>query len=107
MKERGILFYTSEDIRKRKDEVRLIVHQFTKLSNVYVSLDVDVFDPSVAPAVDYPEPNGIFFNDLKELVSSISGKIVGMDVCCLSPIKDNQVTEFLIIKSIFEVFAKI
>jgi agmatinase len=106
-KENGILFYTSEDVKNSIEEVKLILNQFTKLSKVYVSLDIDVFDPSIAPAVLYPEPNGIFFAHFKELIDSINGKIVGIDVCCIRPIKDSQVTEFLAIKSIFEILKKI
>ncbi len=103
----GILYYTSEDIRTRTSEVSLILHQFTKLSNVYVSLDIDVFDPGIAPAVDYPEPCGIQFNHFRELMNAMNGKLVGLDMCCLKPIKGNQITEFLAIKSIFEILGKI
>ncbi|HLC59711.1 MAG TPA: arginase family protein [archaeon] len=106
-KESGLAFYTSEDIRNRMDEIKQMVNQFTNQSNVYVSLDIDVFDPGIAPAVDYPEPAGIDFNEFKKLINSIEGKIVGLDVCCLKPIKNNQITEFLAVKSIFEILGKI
>ncbi len=107
MKENSILYYTSNDIKNNMNEVRLILHQFTKLSKVYVSLDVDVFDPSIAPAVDHPEANGINFDHFKELLSVIYGEIIGMDVCCLRPMKDNQITEFLTVRAIFEILRKI
>lgn len=106
-KKSGILYYTSNDIKDKTEEIRLILNQFTKLSNVYISLDIDVFDTSIAPAVDYPEPNGIFFNKFKELVSSIGGRLVGLDICCLNPINNNQITEFLAVRSVFEILSKL
>jgi arginase family enzyme len=33
----------------------------------------------------------------------MSGKLVGMDVCCLKPIKGNQVTEFTAVRAVFEI----
>lgn len=106
MKSHGMLFYTSKEIREKKDELLLVLRQFTKLAKVYLSIDVDVFDPSVAPAVDYPEPSGINLEDFNALVSGINGKIVGMDLCCLAPSK-NLITEFLALKALLKVLGKL
>ena len=107
MREKGILFYTSKEVKEKTEEVKLILRQFTNLSNVYVSLDADVFDPSIAPAVDYPEPDGIYFNHFRELAGSIVGRIVGFDTTCFKPIDDNLVTEFLLVKSILVLLSRI
>jgi len=103
----GIKQYTPDQIKKNITEAKNWLKEFTKDSNVFISLDIDSFDPSVAPAVDHPEPHGLFFNEFQELINSISGKLVGIDVCCLKPIPGNEITEFLAIRSVFEMFSLI
>lgn len=101
----NINYFTSRKIKENPDEVMRTVESFTQDSNVYVSLDIDVFDPSIAPAVDMAEPDGLFFRDFQKLVQSIKGKLVGADICCLNPIANNQISEFLVVRSIFEILA--
>ena len=54
---------------------------------VYVSVDLDVFDPSLMPAVGTPEPGGLTWMQVTSLLRSVgqSRRIVGFDVCELSP----------------------
>ena len=54
---------------------------------VYVSVDLDVFDPSLMPAVGTPEPGGLNWMQAISLLRRVgeSRKIVGFDVCELSP----------------------
>ena len=54
---------------------------------VYVSVDLDVFDPSVMAAVGTPEPGGLTWRQVTALLRRIgeSRRIVGFDVCELSP----------------------
>ncbi|MCX8093451.1 MAG: agmatinase [Candidatus Goldbacteria bacterium] len=59
-----------------------------KDSHVYISLDLDVFDPSCFPGVGNPEAGGIFFNDFIKLlpyISSIKQNIVSLDIVELMP----------------------
>jgi len=107
IKEKGIFYYTAEQIKDNLFTAKNVLREFTRDSDVYVSLDMDVFDPSAAPGVDHPEPNGIFFEHFSELVRFIGGKIVGMDVCCLKPVRGNEQTEYLAIRSIFEILGKL
>ncbi len=57
--------------------------------NVYISFDVDVFDPSLMPATGTPEPNGLFWNEVLQCIRKTARKrrIVGLDVVELAPIK--------------------
>ena len=89
-----------QDIKKK-------IQDFTKNSKIYISIDIDAFDPSFAPGVDQPEPNGINFKQFSDIIDSINGKIVGIDVNCLKPLKDNEITEFLASRCLFEVIGKI
>ena len=54
---------------------------------VYVSIDLDVLDPALMPAVGAPEPGGMSWHDLIGLVRAVARerKIVGFDVTELSP----------------------
>ena len=55
--------------------------------DVYVSVDLDVFDPSLMSAVGTPEPGGLNWHQVISLLRRVaeSRKIVGFDVCELSP----------------------
>lgn len=92
-------YFTSTYVKNNLEDVKRKISEFSKDSNVYVSIDMDVFDPAVAPAVEYPEPDGLLFNHFKELISSVKGNLVGIDIVCFS--YPNTVTEFLSCKSIF------
>ncbi len=53
---------------------------------VYVTFDLDVFDPSLAPGVTTPEPGGITFNEAIEYLLALKGlNIVGADIVELAP----------------------
>lgn len=54
---------------------------------VYVSVDLDVFDPAMMPAVGTPEPGGMGWHQVTSLLRAVgqSRRIVGFDVCELSP----------------------
>lgn len=59
-----------------------------KLSNdVYITIDVDVFDPSIMPATGTPEPGGFSWIQVLNILRSVISKknIVGVDVVELSP----------------------
>jgi agmatinase len=103
LKESGIKYYTANQVKEHLNKIKNDIRKFTKNSKVYISLDIDAFDPSIAPAVDHPEPNGLLFKEFQELVDSVSGKLVGMDLVCLKPIKDNQITEFTAVRAVFEI----
>ena len=53
---------------------------------VYLSLDLDILDPGVAPGVGVPEPGGLSFDEVCSLISSLGSlQVVGFDVVELSP----------------------
>jgi agmatinase len=71
--------------------------------NVYVSIDLDVFDPALMPAVGTPEPGGIGWYEFLELMRGVimEKNIVGMDVVELCPIKDQPASDFFAAKMIY------
>jgi agmatinase len=57
---------------------------------VYITVDLDVFDPSVFPGTGTPEPGGINFHQMLEIIGML-GKlenVVGIDIVELSPKHD-------------------
>jgi agmatinase len=71
---------TSEQIHRRGAEWAL--SQIPKSENIYVSLDVDVMDPTVAPGTGTLEPGGLSFFQLDDLLTGLAakGRLIGMDV---------------------------
>ncbi|HHW30094.1 MAG TPA: agmatinase [Clostridiaceae bacterium] len=58
---------------------------------VYVSIDLDVLDPSIFPGTGTPEGGGVSFNELlKACLKLASLNIVGIDINELSPIYDQS-----------------
>ncbi len=54
-------------------------------SKIYLTLDLDVLDPSEFPAVSNPEPGGISFRELVEAILMLKGKLVGFDIVEFNP----------------------
>jgi len=58
---------------------------------IYITIDLDVFDPSVLPGTGTPEAGGIIFNEFVEFIKKISMlNIVGADVVELAPNYDDS-----------------
>ena len=77
----------------------------SKLSdNVYVTIDLDVFDPSIMPSTGTPEPGGLTWynviNFLKEVAKQKN--IVGFDVVELAPNKDNIAPDFMAARLVYK-----
>jgi agmatinase len=54
---------------------------------IYISIDVDVLDPGVLPAVSTPEPGGIAYRELIDSLLLLRGKkIIGADIVEYNPL---------------------
>jgi agmatinase len=71
--------------------------------NVYISLDLDIFDPSLMPSVGTPEPGGMGWYELLDLLKIVARnkKIIGFDIVELMPIKGIAAPDFLAAKLIY------
>ena len=72
-----------------------------KLSkNVYVTIDLDVFDPSFLPSTGTPEPGGLDWYRVTRFLRKVAMKrrIVGFDVVELLPRKEAPASDFLAAK---------
>lgn len=73
-------------------------------SNVYLSFDVDVFDPSIMPSTGTPEPGGLNWYRVLEIIKVVSQekKIIGADFVELAPIKNFSAPDFMVAKLIYK-----
>ena len=72
---------------------------------VYVTIDMDVFDPAVAPGVSTPAPAGMLPKGFFELINSMKDRmeVIGFDVVEACPPHDNgNVTSLLAAKVVKE-----
>jgi agmatinase len=70
---------------------------------VYISVDLDVIDPSEMPSVGTPEPDGLSFLQIKEIIKGVTRKkkILGMDFVELNPIPGFVAPNYLAAKLIY------
>jgi agmatinase len=57
---------------------------------LYISLDVDVFDPAFAPGISHYEPGGMSVREVLNLIQGLRVPIVGADIVEYNPIRDHQ-----------------
>ncbi len=71
--------------------------------DVYVSIDLDVFDPSIMPATGTPEPGGLYWRDVLSLLRLVAAKcnIRGFDVVELAPMPGMVAPDFMAAKLIY------
>ncbi|MFH1619493.1 MAG: agmatinase [bacterium] len=70
---------------------------------VYLTIDVDGFDPSVIPGTGTPQPGGFSWHDGLKLFRAVCGKkkVVGVDVVETAPQKGTTVSEFAAAKLVY------
>lgn len=67
---------------------------------VYITIDLDAFDPSLLPATGTPEPGGLLWDEVNSLLDAACGrkKIIGFDVVELCPRPGQHASEFVAAK---------
>jgi agmatinase len=75
--------------------------------NVYITIDLDVFDPSIMPSTGTPEPGGLFWYEVLNLMRMVNNNcnIVGFDVVELCPNKIDKAPDFLASKLIYKILS--
>jgi agmatinase len=71
--------------------------------DVYITIDLDVFDPAVMPSTGTPEPGGLSWRDVLGLLRDVSRccRIRGFDVVELAPIPGMVAPDFLAAKLVY------
>jgi len=105
--DRANVFF-AEDIYSSADRTcptSWIERVISKLKDkVYVTIDLDVFDPSIMPSTGTPEPGGLLWYDVLKLLRQVADKrdIVGFDVVELCPNDRNKAPDFLAAKLVYK-----
>ena len=83
VRDEGLGFYSPKDYRQAGAEA--VVGRLT--DDVYITIDLDSFDPSEMSAVGTPEPGGLHWDEVSELLVAVTNvkRVVGFDVTELSP----------------------
>ena len=79
-----------------------------KLSdNVYITIDLDVFDPAVMPSTGTPEPGGPAYFELLHFMRDVikARNVVGFDVVELCPSATNKAPDFIAAKIIYQLLS--
>jgi agmatinase len=74
---------------------------------IYLTIDVDYFDPSILPATGTPEPGGPGWYETLEFIRALCRKktLVGFDVNELRPLQHDASSDFLVAKLVYKVIA--
>ncbi len=94
MREQGLRWHLMREIEERGAEAVIddaIAEALDGPDAVYLSVDIDVIDPGMAPGTGTPEPGGLLTRELLRAVRRIVGRVelAGMDVVEVSPPYDH------------------
>ncbi len=106
IKEKEINTFYAHQIRESGFDDLLINKIISTLDkNVYITFDVDYFDPSIMPSTGTPEPNGFYWSETMCLLRRLCAErnLVGFDVVELAPRKDFTFPDFLTAKLIYKI----
>ena len=75
--------------------------------NVYITIDLDVFDPSLMPSTGTPEPGGPGYFEILHFLRDVirTKNVVGFDVVELCPSPANKVPDFIAAKIIYQILS--
>ena len=74
---------------------------------LYISVDMDAFDPACAPGVSHPEPGGLTARQVINIIHQIKSPIIGADIVEYNPQRDNNdITGALAAKLLKEIWGK-
>jgi agmatinase len=98
------IFY-AHDIVGRNDWYEQVASRIE--GPVYLTIDLDVFDPSVLPSTGTPEPGGMVYYEVYRFLRYIIDRftIIGMDVNELCPIQGEKSSDFLASKLIYQIIS--
>jgi len=104
---RGHTVVTREGLRHLdgRDAVR---QALAGMDRCYVTLDMDGFDPAIAPGVSSPEPDGLDYREVRALLAQAAEltEIVGLDVTEVNPLVDTSgATAYLAAVAVLEFLA--
>ncbi|MFA4991287.1 MAG: agmatinase [Candidatus Omnitrophota bacterium] len=100
---KGLNTFFMKDMEEDDNWIEGVIDSI-RAKNVYVTIDLDVFDPSIVPSVGTPEPGGMGWREVLRLLRRISEErdVVGFDVVELAPMQGNVAPDFLAARLVYK-----
>lgn len=97
--------FTSYEIRSNSDWQSDVVNSLGE--NVYITIDLDAFDPSIMPSTGTPEPGGLLWNETLDLLKMVFKRcnVVGFDINELAPQAGNNAPDFMAAKLLYKILS--
>lgn len=97
--------FTSYEIRENQDWQSDVVNSLGE--NVYITIDLDAFDPSIMPSTGTPEPGGLLWNETIDLLKMVFKRcnVVGFDINELAPQEGNNAPDFMAAKLLYKILS--
>jgi agmatinase len=94
--------FFAHEIAGRVDWIDRVVGQLGE--RVYVTIDLDVFDPAVMPSTGTPEPGGLYWYEVTALLAAVCHQrtVVGFDVVEMCPVEKQWAPDFLAAKLVYK-----
>lgn len=101
IRDRRLPRYSGRDLVRRRVPLGEMLAALT--DRVYVTLDLDGFDPSEVPGVGTPEPGGFGWLDFLDVLEALEGRqVVGFDVVELLPLPGQVASDFLAARATYQ-----
>lgn len=98
--------FFAHQIRNNTEWHEKVLSKLTK--NVYITIDLDVFDPAIMPSTGTPEPGGMLYHEVLDFIIKVNkySNIVGFDVVELCPNKTEKSSDFMASKLIYQILSE-
>ncbi|MBU5575097.1 MAG: arginase family protein [Candidatus Aenigmatarchaeota archaeon] len=109
----GIRTYSKEEekfLRENKIKILKNINEIKKIKGkIYLSIDFDILDPSIMPAVGNPEINGISVLELQNIIKILASKLCAIDFVEYTPLncKCDEISKTIAAKIIYFSLAEI
>lgn len=97
--------YFAHDLSQRPQWQKEVLNQLE--GPVYITIDLDAFDPSVLPSTGTPEPGGLDFYTVTDLMKQVMKRhqVVGFDIVELAPNPHETSSEFTMAKLFYKMLS--
>jgi agmatinase len=95
IRENNVPVFSAAAIRKDRSWVSKVLRHLSR--DVFISFDLDALDPSVMPATGTPEPGGLTWHDVLDVIREVCRRkhVIGFDIVELAPIPGMVAPDFL------------
>ena len=104
--EKGIRYFTAREMRARgaRGTLETVLESVPEGTPIYITVDMDVLDPSEAPAVCNPAPEGVGVTELLDILHGLCTRrrVLGLDLCEVTPYYDSGLTSIQAAKVVLE-----